>query len=274
MLLITILNKQYNFKSFIYKKSILDNRNKRLIVKIVPGKNGIAKCSCCGSRASIYDTRKERKFEFIPFWGLKVFFLYTMRRVNCSKCGVKIEKVPWGTGKQTLTEAFALYLADWAKSLSWKETAQRFKVSWQKVFNAVEYVVNWGLAHRDLSNITAIGIDEISYRIGHRYLTLVYQINVGALRLLWAGKDRSVKTILKFFKDFGQERTKKLEYVCSDMWKPYLKVIKKKAGQAIHVLDRFHIIQKINKAIDEVRANEARKLVAEGKAPVLKKSRW
>ena len=71
-----------------------------------------------------------------------------------------------------------------------------------------------------------------------------------------------------------QERSKRLKFVCSAMWKPYRKVIAKKAGDAIHVLDRFHIMQKMNKAIDKVRAGEARPMKADGYEEVLKHSRW
>jgi transposase len=83
-----------------------------------------------------------------------------------------------------------------------------------------------------------------------------------------------VKTLLGFFRWFGKERTGNLRYICSDMWKPYLKVIAKKATQAIHILDRFHIMAHLNKAIDEVRAGEARELKEKGYAPVLARSRW
>ena len=73
---------------------------------------------------------------------------------------------------------------------------------------------------------------------------------------------------------FGKERCRKLRFVCSDMWKAYLKVIAKKVPQAVHVLDRFHVMKKLNKAIDEVRAAEAKRLAREGYEPVLKHSRW
>ena len=79
---------------------------------------------------------------------------------------------------------------------------------------------------------------------------------------------------MRFFHWLGKERSAALDYVCSDMWKPYLKVIAKKAGQAIHVLDRFHIMAHINKALDEVRAQETRTLREKGFMPVLTKTRW
>ena len=105
-------------------------------------------------------------------------------------------------------------------------------------------------------------------------MTVVYQINSNAVRLLWIGEHRKAKTLLQFFREFGKERTGQLRYICSDMWRPYLKVVARKAGQAIHILDRFHIMMHFNKAIDKVRAGEAKELERKGFEPILKKSRW
>jgi transposase len=134
--------------------------------------------------------------------------------------------------------------------------------------------VAWGRAHQDLSGIEAIGVDEIAWQRGHKYLTLVYQIDAGCRRLLWIGQERKAKTLLRFFRWLGKDRTSELRFICSDMWKPYLKVIAKKASHAIHVLDRFHIMASLSKAIDKVRAEEARKLKREGYEPVLTNTRW
>jgi len=187
---------------------------------------------------------------------------------------VRVEALPWARGKHQVSDAYAWFLAGWAKRLSWKEVAEVFRTSWEKVFRSVEMAVEWGRAHQELSGIEAIGIDEIAWQRGHRYLTLVYQIDEGCRRLLWVGKERKVKTLLRFFRWFGKERSTALQFVCSDMWKPYLKVVAKKAKQAIHVLDRFHIMAHMGKAIDKVRAAEARELKAKGYAPVLKNTRW
>jgi len=117
-------------------------------------------------------------------------------------------------------------------------------------------IVNYGLVHRQLDRITAIGVDEIQYGKGHQYLTLVYQINTDVRRLLFVRRARRAKTLLRFFRDFGRQRCAKLKFVCSDMWKPYLKVIAKKALQALNILARFHIVQKLGKALDKIRAVE------------------
>ena len=173
-----------------------------------------------------------------------------------------------------MTTAYVVFLARWARRLSWREVAGIFRTSWESVFRAVAEVVEYGLTHRDLSGITAIGVDEVQFQKGHRYLTVVYQIDRSCRRLLWIGKDRTTRTLLRFFRMLGRERTAALEFICSDMWQPYLKVIAKKASQALHILDRFHIVAKLNKAIDEVRAAEAKELAARGYEPVLKHSRW
>jgi transposase len=182
--------------------------------------------------------------------------------------------MPWASGKSPLTQAYAWFLARWARRLSWKEVAQVFCTSWDSVFRSVEMAVEWGRAHQDLGGVRAIGIDEVAWRKGHKYLTLVYQIDSHCKRLLWIGRERKAKTLLGFFRWLGAERSGELRYICSDMWKPYLKVIARKAGQAVNVLDRFHIMAHFSKALDEVRAGEAKALKARGYEPVLTKTRW
>ncbi|MBL7009438.1 MAG: ISL3 family transposase [Planctomycetes bacterium] len=272
MQLKTILNRIEKHPSFVYGDPIFEGD--ALVVSIRPRANSRAVCSGCGQRRGMYDTAREpRRFQFVPLWGISVFFLYTMRRVNCPACGVKVESVPWAEGKSPITTSLAWFLAHWAKRMSWKEVADAFQTSWESVFRAVKIAVTWGLANRDLGSVEAIGVDEVLWHRGHKYLTVVYEIGPGCKRLLWVGEERKEKTIRAFFDWFGA-RAKKLKYVCSDMWKPYLKVIAEKASGAIHVLDRFHIMANISKAIDEIRAKEAKQLKADGYEPVLKKSRW
>ncbi len=277
MQLTTILNRIEKFKSFVYGDCRFVERGGTdiLEVEIKPRRNGQAVCSKCGRRRPGYDTQwPARRFEYVPLWGLAVFFIYAMRRVDCPTCGVVVEQVPWALGKSSLTHRYQWFLARWAKRLSWKDVSRAFGTTWEKVFASVKMAVEWGLAHRDLSGISAIGVDEVQFHRGQDYLTLVYQINDGCKRLLWVGRKRTEKTLLKFFRWFGEERSAALRFVCSDMWQPYLKVIARKAKQALNVLDRFHIAAKMSKAIDEVRAKEAKELAQNGYEPVLKHSRW
>jgi transposase len=273
--LTTILNRCHRFPGFVYRQARFSSDGKSIEISISPRVGSKAVCSGCHQPAPGYDRLPERRFEFIPFWGFLVFLLYSMRRVDCHRCqAVVVEEVPWGDGKRTLTRAYMLFLARWARRLSWKETAEAFRTSWDKVFDAVEHVVNYGLEHRKFGRIDAIGVDEIQYAKGHKYLTLVYQIDLGVTRLLWVGRERTIESFQGFFTVIGDELASKIVFVCSDMWEPYLKVIREKCSEALHILDRFHIVAKMNKAVDEVRAGESRRMAREGFMPVLKKSRW
>ena len=275
MLLKTILNRIQKQPGFVYGQVRLMERPRlEIVIEVRPHGRNRARCSGCERKRPGYDTLAPRRFEFVPLWGIPVFLVYPMRRVSCGECGVRVEAVPWGSGKRQLTDTYAWFLAGWAKRLSWTEVAKAFHTSWEKVYRAVEFAVAWGRAHQSLDGIRAIGIDEIQWQRGHRYLTLVYQIDAGCRRLLWVGRDRRVKTLLRFFRWFGKERSAALHYICSDMWRPYLKVIAKQAAQAAHVLDRFHIMSMLSKAIDDVRAQEVKALKARGYEPVLRRSRW
>jgi len=273
----TILNRVQPFQSFVYEKirwRLSTEETPVLEVEVRPRKNSRPVCSGCGRCCPGYDTGAQRRFEFVPLWAIPVFFLYAMRRVDCDRCGVLVERVPWADGKNRITKAYAWFLAGWAKRMSWIEVARVFKASWDTVFRSVEMAVEWGRANMTMTGIRSIGVDEILWQRGHEYLTLVYQIDEASKRLLWVGLEREAKTLLRFFRWLGKERTGLLEFVCSDMWKPYLKVIKKKSKVAIHVLDRFHIMSHISKAIDEIRAKEARELESKGYEPLLKRTRW
>jgi len=272
----TILNRVQKFKSFVYGSVhwVEGAAIPTVEVEIRARVNSRPLCSKCGRPSPGYDRLPVRRFEFVPMWGHKVFFVYAPRRVACLDCGIRVERLPWVAGKRRLTDTYAWFLAGWAKRLSWKEVAVSFRTSWDHVFCSVERAVSWGRAHQDLSGVEAIGIDEIAWQRGHRYLTLVYQIDGHNKRLLWIGEKRTVRSLLRFFRWFGRERNQALKFVCSDMWRPYLKVIAKKAGQAIHILDRFHIMSHLSKAIDAVRAQETRELKEKGYEPVLTKTRW
>jgi len=277
MLIKTLLNRVEKVKFHVYRRIALEQVRgvDAIVVDIEPRSNSRPICPVCGKRCSIYDTQEARLFEYVPLWGFQVFFRYSPRRSNCLLHGPLVERIPWANGKEQLTNTYKVFLARWAKRLSWKETADIFKTSWDSVLRAVKYVVEYGLAHRNMDGIEQIGVDEIKvFKKGDKFLTLVYQLDKHAKRLLWSGRKRRVKTLLRFFREFGKERCARLKYICSDMWAPYLKVIRKKAPQAIHVLDRFHIMKNINDAIDTVRREEAKRYKGTVHEDLLTNSRW
>jgi len=243
-------------------------------VEIGARRGARAHCSVCGRAAPGYDrTGTARVWQCIPLWNTPVVFIYEPRRVQCSRCGVRVERMPWASGKLRVCDAFRIFLASWARLLSWQEVAERFGVKWNDVFSAVKWVVRYGLRHRDLSGIRAMGVDEVHVARGKLW-TVVYQIDNGMRRLLWIGKDRKARTLETIFNRLGPERCKAVEFICSDMWRGYLGVIARRLPQALHILDRFHIRKNLADAIDKIRRAESHALARAGLAPLLKKLRW
>src|SRR6266481_1597876 len=277
----TILNRIQHFVGFVYSEIRLRSLKRKLYVEItIEPHQGIGgKCSECRKPAPGYDRLPERWWRFVPLWGIATWFRYPPRRVQCAEHGVVVEHIPWSEGKRPVTTAMMCFLSRWARRLSWRETARAFQTSWECVYRSVEWFVQWGLAHRKLEGVHAIGVDEIHWGKSKRadnFLTVIYQIDSHCRRLLWVGKRRTKATLHRGLAALGAEVVQGLRFVCSDMWRPYLSVIAAKAGQALHVLDRFHITSNLNQALDQVRRAESGQLRAAGLAAAerLKNMRW
>ena len=275
----TILNRIQRFVGFVYHSIQLrgSGGSLRLEVKLQAHRGIRGKCSTCHKPAPGYDVLEERRWLFVPLWGIVVHFFYPPRRVNCQEHGVVVEHIPWSQGKRPVTTAMMSFLARWARRLSWRVTARTFCTSWEAVFHSVEWFVEWGLAHRHLEAVHSLGVDEIHWGQGKRadsFLTVVYQIDRHCRRLLWVGRRRTQATLRRGLKELGPQVVAGLRYVCSDMWQPYLAVIAAQAGQALHILDRFHITQHLNQAVDKVRRSESARLRGKPIADRLKKMRW
>lgn len=275
----TILNRIQHFVGFVYASIRLCGSGGALRIEAqIEAHRGIrGKCATCLQPSPGYDQLPERRWLFVPLWGIMVHFFYQPRRVECAEHGVGVEHIPWSQGKRPVTTAMMGFLARWARRLSWRETARTFQTSWEAVYHSVEWFVEWGLAHRVLEGVRSIGIDEIHWGQGKRaeqFLTVLYQIDGHSRRLLWVGRRRTKATLERGLKVLGPQVVSGLRYICSDMWQPYLTVMAKKAGHALHILDRFHIMQHLNQAVDQVRRAESIRLRGQPMAAKLKKMRW
>jgi transposase len=134
MQLKTILNRVQRHKSFVYGAIQFAEIDARLAleVEIRARANGQAVCSGCGRRGPGYDRLPQRRFEFVPLWGMAVFFLYAPRRVDCRRCGVTVEQVAWAHSKSPMTTTYLWFLAAWAKRLPWQEVAEAFRTTWKQ----------------------------------------------------------------------------------------------------------------------------------------------
>ena len=272
----TLLNRVQHFAGFVYRSVRLcgEGRDLRIEVQVEPHAGMQHRCGECREPCPGYDTLNERRWLFVPLWAIAVYFFYAPRRVHCPTHGVVVEHLPWSDGKRPITKAMMAFLAQWARRLSWLETARVFRTSWAAVYRSVEWFVEWGLAHRELSGIASIGVDEIHGGRAKGFLTVIDQVDTHCRRLLWVGQKRTRATLRRGLKELGPEVVRGLRFGCSDMWKPYLQVIAQQAGQALNILDRFHIVMHLNQALDQVRRSETSRLRAEGRAERLKHMRW
>jgi len=243
-----------------------------IVAEIIPDHRFSIYCGVCRTPGKYRDTRPMRYFRHVPLWGIPVWFAYSPRRVFCPFCqSIHVEAIPWTTGKRRFSTAFACFLAIWAKLLPWLEVGRLFKCSWGTVASAVDTVVEYGLLNRNLTGITHIGIDEISRKRGHVYLTNVYDLKEKTL--IWSGGGRTKETLRNFFEYLGPENISKLQGICCDMWQPYIDVINEYAPQVTLVFDKFHIVHHLMKAVDQVRRDEIREKGKEHKE-LMKDSRY
>ena len=241
----------------------VEGDTEEIVVRIVPDGRYAPRCGQCGGKGRYRDRRRERRYRHVPLWGIPVTLVYTLRRVRCERCGVRVEAVPWAEGKQRFTRAMSATMAEWARLLPWSHVARLFGCSWPTVEQAVKAAVAWGRQRQDLSGLTHIGVDEIARKRGHVYMTVVYDLK--ERRLVWAGEGRTRETLERFFDSLGEEGSKRLEAVCCDMWRPYVNAVRARAPQAVIVFDKFHIVSHLGKAVDDVRRQEIRE---KGRIPV------
>ena len=275
----TILNRIQRFTGFIYRQVQLRGRGSslRIDIHLKAHASSQGRCAQCQKPAAGYDRLPERSWSFVPLWGIPTHLHYPPRRVSCAEHGLGVEHLPWSEGKRPTSIPLMIFLACWAQRLSWRETARAFRVSWEAVYRSVDWVVQWGLAHRVLEAVQAIGMDEIHWGKGLRsdnFLTVIYQIDTHCRRLLWVGPRRTQATLRRGLAVLGPKVVQGVKFVCSDMWKPYLRVIAAQMSQALHILDRFHITAHLNDALDQVRRAEGHRLQGRPQAAKLKRMRW
>jgi transposase len=265
----TLLRRVQDLAGFAVKsvRHSLDSVEPRIDVDLTPDPRFKRRCSCCDLPGRVHDTLPAREWHYVPIWNIPVFLHYAPRRVVCPiHSAPTVEAMPWNQGKSPYAKAYKLFLARWARRLSWKETATVFGASWDAVCRSVKWVVDWGLQHRDLSGVTALGVDELHWgrgKKGSNFLTLVYQIDAGSRRLLHVGVRRTEATLRAGLRQLESEHAgflAGLKVVCSDMWKPFLKVVAAMCPDAINILDPFHIARHLNEAVDTVRRGEQARL--------------
>ena len=232
----------------------------------------VARCgSCCGKVRDIYD-RRERLWRHLDLGGMKTELRYAIRRVDCPRCGVTTELVPWARHASSFTDAFEQTTAFLAQACAQTVVSEAMRVAWRTVGAIIRRVVDRFGPEDRLAGLTHIGVDELSYRKHHEYVTIVIDHVSG--NVVWAHPGKNADTLRKFFTDLGPERCALLKAVTIDMSGAYRAAAEEHAINADIIFDRFHVQRLAHDALDEVRRAEVRATEEPEDRRALKHSRF
>ncbi len=249
-----------------------ENRYKELHLSVKPYKNGCL-CPKCGRRGRIVSyAKKARVWRDIPLGFVGVFFHYLPRDIKCKVHGRIQEDVPWASPYSRETYRFEYLLVRYCCDMSQKKAAEQLRIPKSTVSDILHRLIKRGRQGHKIRSLRVIGIDEVSYRKGRRYATVVYDIS--RAQVVWVGKGKGRSTIDRFFlEELSDYQKANIRYATCDMSKAYVGAIKDHCPDATLVLDRFHIVKSLNEAVDEVRKEQWR-IFDKDERKAIKGLRW
>lgn len=235
------------------------------------------RCGVCGRRGSLYDQGEgRRRWRALDLGTTMAFVEADAPRVSCRKHGVVVARVPWARHDSRFTKDFEDQCAWMAVHVSKTTLAELLRVAWRTVGRIIGSVVDERSAEVDpLNGLRKIGIDEVSFRRGQRYLTVV--VDHETARVVWVQEGRDEATLERFFDRLGPARTAALRFVTADGAEWIKSVLARRCPKATVCLDPFHVVSWATKALDEVRRavwNEARRSGQTSLARDLKGARY
>jgi transposase len=248
-----------------------------LVVDVVPT-TSIARCSGCMCRVRAVHDRRERDWRHLDVGPFRVWLRYSLRRVDCPRCGVVVEFVPWAESQSWFTYEFEEQVAYLAQKMDKTTLSSLMRIAWRTVGAIIERVVSRHRTADPLEGLTHIGVDELSYRRHHEYVTVVIDHERGAV--VWAREGKDAATLAAFFEELGKERCAKLEAVTLDLSAAYIKAVTEATPQARLIFDRFHVQRLAHDALDTVRRQQWRTADSEEKEAIkgtrfaLQKNPW
>jgi transposase len=256
---------------------VVEDGEEVLVALVQPYQRERSRCSRCRRRCPGYDAGEgRRRWRGLDLGTVKTYLEADASRVRCAEHGVVVAAVPWARPGARVTRAFEDTTAWLAAHTTFSVLAQLLRISWRTVAGIVTRVVADLAAGTDrLDGLRRIGIDEISHRKGHRYLTVVVDHDTG--RLVWAAAGRDTATVLRFFDALGPQRSALLTHVSADGADWIHAAVTARAPDAVLGLDPFHVVAWATKALDEVRrglVNDLRHAGKHDQAKSLKGSRW
>lgn len=231
------------------------------------------RCSGCGRQAMAYDKR-QRTWRHVDLGGMKCELQYSLRRLECERCGVKVEAVPWAEVDSGFTKPFEELVALMAQKTDRTTVAGLLRISWLSVGRIIERVTRRvaGDPAARLRGLRRIGIDELSYEKNHKYVTVVTDHDRGCA--VWVVEGKDAAALDSFFDALGPDGIKALEVATIDMSGAFKKAFRERAPDVEIVFDRFHVQRLVHDALDEVRRSLVNAADTPDEKTALKKTRF
>lgn len=255
----------------------LDEGVAAVVARVRVRRGGRGRCGVCGRRCISYDQGEGRRRWRAPDLGTTLAYVEAEApRVRCPEHGVVVAAVPWARHDSRYTHAFEEQCAWMAVHVSKTTLSEYLRIAWRSVGGIIGRVVEERSAATDrLDGLSQIGIDEVSFRKGQRYLTVV--VDHESRRVVWAAEGRDEATLERFFELLGPKRSKQLRFVTADGASWIGNVLARRCPQATVCLDPFHVVSWATNALDKVRRevwNSARRAGQPQEARQLKNSRY
>jgi transposase len=242
---------------WVVKDAKLDPKRQRVDVSLEWAGPGI--CPLCGQVAPKHDHR-ERVWRDLDLCGYQLFLYARVPRIDCPTHARHSVLAPWATGRSEFTDRFERLTILSLKEMSLTAVSRRLQISWDLIDGIMQRAVDRGIQRRGEVHFRLIGIDEKAFKKGHKYFTIVSNLETGTV--IWVGEDRTKTAINRFWKSLTQEQIDGIEGVAMDMWQPYFDATIAHLPDAAKkiVFDRFHITSYLTKAVDQVRRSTVREL--------------
>lgn len=221
-------------------------------------------CPECGKPCRVYDHQSERRWRHLDTCQYHTILHAEPPRSECGDHGARVVKLPWAEPGSHFTALFERLAIDWLGAASQKAVAELLELTWDEIHGIMERAVARGLGRRQAEEIPALGVDEKAYRKGHKYFTLVNDLQRS--RVLYVAEDRTQASLDGFWETLTQDQVASIAAVALDMWDPYVPSVRNHVAEADRkiVFDKFHIAQHLGEAVDRVRRRENKTLRAAG----------
>jgi transposase len=249
-----------------------------VVVRVRRRRRDASRCGVCGLRSPGYDRGEgARRWRALDLGATKAFIEAEAPRVECRRHGAVVVRAPWARHESRFTRAFEQQVAWLATHCSKTAVCELMRISWYTVGRIIERVVADERVRQGdpLEGLARVGIDELSFRRGQRYITVVVDHDTG--RLVWAREGRDKKTVLAFFDELGSERATRIRLVSSDLGEWITRAVIERCPRATLCLDPYHVVALATQALDDVRREvwqQARRAGDKTGARWLKGARW